>query len=305
MAVIEANALSKRYGESTVLDSIDLQVEEGEIFGFLGPNGAGKSTFIDILLDFRRPTSGQLSVLGHDSQRESKIVRQRSGILPDGYELYSRLPGRQHIEFAATVAGVDSRPDRVLARVGLEGDGDQPVGSYSKGMCQRLALGMVLASDPDLLILDEPASGLDPNGIQQLQEIVREEADRGTTVFFSSHLLEQVEAVCDRVGILNDGELLAVDAIDALQEAIGGSSELLLTVDDQPIESSLRSLEELDGITDVDADGTTIRLSCSDPAVKSKAITQTSSAGLTVTDVDVQRRSLEELFSEYTEAGDR
>ncbi|MEF8827361.1 MAG: ABC transporter ATP-binding protein, partial [Halapricum sp.] len=214
MAAIEVNGVTKRFGDVTALQNLDLTVEEGEVFGFLGPNGAGKSTTIDILLDHVRPTAGSARVFGHDAQAESVPVRERTGVLPEGYGTLGRMTGRNHVEFAFEAKNADGDPDAVLDRVGIAGAADRRAEDYSKGMKQRLMLGMALAGDPDLLILDEPTTGLDPNGARRIRQIVQAEADRGATVFFSSHILEQVEAVCDRVGILNQGHLVAVDTID-------------------------------------------------------------------------------------------
>jgi len=175
------------------------------VYGFLGPNGAGKSTTIDMVLDLVRPTEGTVRVLEQDATTDGVAIRKRTGVLPDGFAVYDRLTGRQHVEFAVRSKEADDDPDALLDRVGLLDDADRKAGGYSKGMRQRLALAMALAGDPDLLILDEPSSGLDPAGAKEMREIVRAEADRGATVFFSSHILEQVEAVCDRVGILREG----------------------------------------------------------------------------------------------------
>ncbi len=223
MTAIETSGLTKRYGggildrdgPTVAVDDLDLTVADGEVYGFLGPNGAGKSTTIDLLLDYVRPTAGSASVLGHDVREERERIRRRVGVLPDGVSLYDRLTGRRHLEFAVEWTGSDDDPDALAARVGLAADATgRRVGGYSKGMRQRLALAMALVGGPDLLILDEPTSGLDPNGIRLVREVVREASERGTTVFFSSHDLTQVEAVCDRVGIVDDGSLVAVDAVD-------------------------------------------------------------------------------------------
>jgi ABC-2 type transport system ATP-binding protein len=197
MTAIETQGLTKRYGSGDdavlAVDGLDLTVEEGEVFGFLGPNGAGKSTTIDMLLDYGRPTSGTATVLGLDAQDDSEQLRERIGVLPEGYGLYDRLTGRRHLEFAVEWQDADDDPDEILDRVGLDDDdAARPVGDYSKGMQQRLGLGMALVGQPDLLILDEPSSGLDPIGIREMRDIVRAEADRGATVFFSSHIMSEV-----------------------------------------------------------------------------------------------------------------
>ena len=307
MAAIRTSGLTKRYGGGllggravTAVDDLDLVVEEGEVFGFLGPNGAGKSTTIDALLDYGRPTEGTVEVLGHDVQAEPEAVRARTGVLPEGYGLYDRLTARRHLEFAAEWQGVDDDVDALLERVGLDADdATRPVGDYSKGMQQRLALAMALVGDPDLLILDEPSSGLDPNGIRLLREIVRAEADRGATVFFSSHILGQVEAVCDRVGILADGELVAVDTVDGLREAAGASSTLELTMGEPPSPDLVAG----EGVTDVTVRGNRLRVTCTDSRAKARVVADLHDRDRDVVDVGSESASLEELFAVYTNGG--
>ncbi|MFC7142089.1 ATP-binding cassette domain-containing protein [Halosimplex aquaticum] len=301
MAAIETTALTKEYGDVRAVDGLSLTVEEGEIFGFLGPNGAGKSTTINVLLDYVRPTSGDVSVLGIDPRERPEEVRARLGVLPEGYALYDRLSARQHVRFAAQMEGVDVDPETVLDRVGLDAaDADRAVGGFSKGMTQRLAFAMALVGEPDLLILDEPSSGLDPNGAREMRELVRAERDRGATVFFSSHVMEQVEAVCDRVGIMNDGDLVAVDTVEGLRDRLGSGSTLVVTVDAVPDTSGVQAI---DGVTDVTVRGDVLRVSCTDPGVKADVIERVSAAGATVRDIDVEEASLEDLFTEYTNAG--
>jgi ABC-2 type transport system ATP-binding protein len=302
MTAIETSGLTKRYGESVLaVDSLDLTVEEGEVFGFLGPNGAGKSTTIDMLLDYVRPTSGTATVLGYDAQAETKAIHRRVGILPDGYGLYDRLSGRKHLEFAIDLKGVEDDPDEILDRVGLEHEAaERRVGGYSKGMTQRLALGIALVGDPDLLVLDEPSSGLDPNGVREVRTIAREHAERGGTVFFSSHILSQVETVCDRVGILNRGRLVAVDTIEGLRESLGTGSTIELTVGEVPGDLSL---EGIAGVTTVTIDGRTVRATCAEPEAKVAVVEQLQAAGAAILDIRTSESSLEDLFAAYTGTG--
>jgi len=250
MAAIETRGLTKRFGDVVAVSDLDLVVEEGEIFGFLGPNGAGKSTTIDILLDFIRPTSGTVTVLGHDAQSEGRAVRQRTGVLPDAYHVYDRLTGRQHVEFALEMKGVEEDPVALLDRVNVADAADRKAGGYSKGMRQRLILAMALVGDPDLLVLDEPSTGLDPNGAREMREIIREENARGATVFFSSHILGQVEAVCDRVAILDRGEIVTVDSIENLRERAGGTATVTLTVANHD-ERAIERLRAVNGVVSV------------------------------------------------------
>ncbi|PSQ17561.1 ABC transporter ATP-binding protein [Halobacteriales archaeon QS_8_69_26] len=320
MSVIETNGVTKRYGsgEGAVLavNDLDLTVEEGEVFGFLGPNGAGKSTTIDVLLGFATPTDGSAEVLGHDAVTESEAVRERVGVLPEGYGLYDRLTGRRHLELAAEWTDAAADPVAMLDRVGLDADdADRVVGDYSKGMTQRLALAMALVGDPDLLILDEPSSGLDPNGIRLMREIVREEAEDGTAVFFSSHVLGQVEAVCDRVGILHDGRLVAVDTVDGLREAVGAGSTLKLRLADDPGAAEdgpgeapgIDAVGDLEGVEGIDAVGREdglLTVSCSDPRAKARAVSMLADAGIEILDVTSEEASLESVFAAYTTGGE-
>ena len=211
MVAIRTDGLTKRFGDVVAVDAIDLTIQEGEVFGFLGPNGAGKSTTINLLLDFIRPTDGSVEVLGMDAQQNPAAIRRRVGVLPDGYGFDDPLTGREYLAWAIRNKSADDDPDELLSLVGLTDDASRLAGEYSKGMQQRLAFAIALVGDPDLLILDEPSTGLDPNGIQQLRSVVRKRAENGTTVFFSSHILSEVEAVCDRVGVMNAGELVATD----------------------------------------------------------------------------------------------
>ncbi|WP_227375288.1 ATP-binding cassette domain-containing protein [Haladaptatus halobius] len=159
MPAIELDGVTKRFG-----NVVALRVEEGEVFGFLGPNGAGKSTTIDILLDYVRPTTGTARVFGRDAQRETRAVHERVGVLPDAYHAYDHLTARQHVAFVVESRGADDDPDELLHRVGILDAADRRVEGFSKGMRQRFVLGMALVGDPDLLVLDEPTTGLDPNG---------------------------------------------------------------------------------------------------------------------------------------------
>ncbi|MFC4246223.1 ATP-binding cassette domain-containing protein [Natribaculum luteum] len=297
MTAIETHDLTKRYGDVVALDGIDLSIREGEVFGFLGPNGAGKTTTIDLLLDFIRPTAGSATVLGYDAQVEADAVRERVGVLPDGFDLWERSSGYRHLEFAIESKGGDEDPDGLLERVGLEQeDARRHVGDYSKGMKQRLAMAMTLVGDPDLLILDEPSTGLDPHGIRTMQELVRERAADGTTVFFSSHILSQVSAVCDRVGILDEGELVTVDTIEGLRETAGAGSRLVVRVADEPTVD----LEGIEGVTDVAFGDGSVTATYVEPAAKATVVHRLVENGVDVLDFEIREPTLEDLFEAYT-----
>jgi ABC-2 type transport system ATP-binding protein len=302
MTAIDVSGVSKQYGNVTALDRVNLRVDRGEVFGFLGPNGAGKTTLIKIFLDFARPTAGQVKIFGHDCQVEGARARQQMGVLPEGYAPYDRLTGRQHVEFAVDSKDASDDPSTLLDRVGLRGAADRETGGYSKGMTQRLVLAMALAGEPDLLVLDEPTTGLDPTGAKQMRQILREEADRGATVFFSSHILGQVEAVCDRVGILNQGELVAVDTIEGLRESIGGGTQLTVDVDRIP-EGVISQVQQIDGVEEAWPDHETgqIAVNCSNDA-KMDVVIALDDAGVEVLNFRTEQASLEQMFVAYTES---
>ena len=302
MTAIELNGVTKRFGDVTALKEVDLTVEEGEVFGFLGPNGAGKSTTINILLDFVRPTEGSATVLGHDTREASKAIRDRTGVLPEGYDVYERLTGLEHLEFVIEAKDADDDPMTLLDRVGLDADdAARAAGGYSKGMTQRLVLAMALVDQPDLLVLDEPSTGLDPNGARMMRELVREESERGATVFFSSHILGQVEAVCDTVGILQGGELIAKDAVDDLRARTEGGTTLHVTLADGNAAAAVAAVEGLDAVSAVAAEDSTLTINCEGDA-KMAILNAIEQSGAEVADFETTEASLEDLFATYTEA---
>ena len=209
--------LTKSYGPVLALDGLQLTVEQGDIFGFLGPNGAGKTTTIRLLLDFIRPSSGRAAVLGHDTQRESLAVRRRVGYLAGDVSLYESMTGEGLLSLLDDLRGggclqharqLADRLDLALHR---------KIGEHSSGMRQKLALVAALMPQPELLVLDEPTKGLDPLVQQELYTILREEQKRGCTVFLSSHNLPEVEKVCNRVGIVRKGKLVAVEEVETIK----------------------------------------------------------------------------------------
>ncbi len=293
---IEVTDLTKEFGGVTAVDGLDLTVESGEVFGFLGPNGAGKSTTINVLLDLVRPTTGRASMLGLDVRADREQLHHRIGVVPENYGLYDRLSGRRHVELAIDCKNATDDPDALLDRVGLSPSAARrPAGEYSTGMAQRLALAVALVGEPDLLILDEPTGGLDPNGTRELRELILAENDRGTTVFFSSHILEQVEAVADRVGILDGGQLVAVDTIEQLRRQLDGGARVTLEVTQKP----QRGLTDLPNVRNVEVRNGAVEGTCLEPTAKLEfidAVRETT----TVTDVRIEASSLEELFASYT-----
>ncbi len=298
MSVIEIANLTKRFGTVTALDDLSFEVREGEVFGFLGPNGAGKSTTINILLGFTRASAGSARVFGCDAETESKQIRFRTGSLLEGYGVYDRLTAREHVQRAANAKGVVVDPDAILDRVGIPDAADRRAGGFSKGMAQRMAIGMALVGEPDLLVLDEPSTGLDPNGTRELRGIIREENRRGATVFFSSHLIDQVEAVCDRVGILKDGEMVTEGDVDDLRARLD-ASVLTVSVESTP-ESLLGDVRAIAGVEEVSATDRQVVVTARGGVPKLRAIERIERADVGFTDFTTTDPSLEDIFEEAT-----
>ncbi|WP_459194932.1 ABC transporter ATP-binding protein [Halosimplex sp. J119] len=300
MSAIEIEHVSKRFGDVTAVEDLSLSVEQGEVFGFLGPNGAGKSTTINVLLGFLTPTAGSVRVLGSDVTANPRDVRRRVGLLPEGFDGVPNLTAREHVEIAVETKGTDDDPDALLDRVGLDpDDARRPADDYSTGMHQRMGLAVALVGDPDLIVLDEPSAGLDPNGVQLVRDIVREETERGATVFFSSHILDEVERVADRVGILHDGRLAAVNSVENLRDELGMGAVVEATVEGTP---EIEQVAAVDGVTDVTAEDSVVRVGCATPRAKMPALRRIERS-TTITDITIEDASLEDLFDAYT-AGD-
>ncbi|WP_049921464.1 ABC transporter ATP-binding protein [Halopiger djelfimassiliensis] len=220
MAAIELEALTKTYGEVVANDGVTVDVERGEIFGYLGPNGAGKTTTIRTLLGFLSPTAGTARLLGHDVTDERALLdaKRRLGYLPDNPAFDETVTGREVLELHASIKG-DERSEALLER--FDPPLDREVRDYSHGNVRKLGLVLAFMHDPDLAILDEPTSGLDPLMQQRFAEFLRAERDRGVTVFFSSHVLSEVRRLCDRVGIIRNGRLVAVEPVESLLDRSG------------------------------------------------------------------------------------
>ena len=212
---VHAVGLTKRYGDRTVVDRLDLSVARGEVFGLLGPNGAGKTTTILMLLGLTERDAGSVEVVGLDPAVDPIGVKRRIGYLPDDVGFYESLTGRQNLRYTARLNGLrgaeaDERIAALLRQVGLQPAADQPAGTYSRGMRQRLGIADALIADPDVVILDEPTIAIDPRGVEEMLALISDLArDRGAAVLLSSHLLDQVEQLCDRVAIFVSGTVRA------------------------------------------------------------------------------------------------
>jgi ABC-2 type transport system ATP-binding protein len=229
--LIEVRNLVKKFGEKAAVDDVSLDVFGGEIFGFLGPNGAGKTTTIKAIVGLLRPTSGSVRVAGHDVQLDPIPAKAASGYVPDEPNLYAKLTARELLQFVGDLYGVEAaqvarRSDELLRLFDLTAAADDTVDSYSHGMRQKASLAAALVHDPRVLVLDEPTVGLDPKSARLIKDILRQLADRGAAVFLSTHILEIAERMCDRIGIINQGRLIAAGTMDELRAVGQGQSRL-------------------------------------------------------------------------------
>src|SRR5690606_953307 len=224
-AVIEARGLTKRYGRITAVDGIDLEIRRGEVFGLLGPNGSGKTTTILMLLGLTDVSAGTVRVLGLDPAREPLAVKRRVGYMPDTVGFYDHLSARANLRYTGRLAGIDravldERIDGALAQVGLRDTADRRVGAFSAGMRRRLGLADILIKEPEIAILDEPTNDLDPTATREFLDLILELKRRDITVLLSSHLLERVQAVCDRVALFHRGRIALEGTVAALAQQV-------------------------------------------------------------------------------------
>ena len=259
-AIIQIEKLTKSYGAHRGITDIDLEVNEGEAFGFLGPNGAGKTTTIRTLLDHIRPTSGRALVFGIQTNVDPVAIHRRVGYLPGEFALYDKLTGGQTIEYFANLRGGVDAPYQADLVKRLDVDTSRKFKEYSKGNKQKIGLIVALQHRPDLLILDEPTSGLDPLVQQTFYEVIREAKAEGRTIFLSSHILSEVERTCDRVAIIRDGRLVQVDRVEGLRDLSHHQVELRFA-GDVPV----GAFAALAGVSDVTTEGNLLRMRVSGP----------------------------------------
>ena len=236
--VIETHELTKRYGQQVAVNRLNLQVQRGEIFGFLGPNGAGKTTTFLMLLGLSEPTTGTARVCGCDPTRDPLQVKRVVGYLPENVGFYDDMTAIQNLQYVARLNGIQDgglarKIEEVLDRVGLLAESKKRVGAYSRGMRQRLGIAEVLLKNPQVVFLDEPTLGLDPDGTLRMLEMIRGlSREQGITVFFSSHQLDQVQRICDRVGIMLQGNLVGVGPMDELAKQKLGVHQAQYTLEE-------------------------------------------------------------------------
>ena len=295
--VVGTDRLTKRYGDRLAVDSVDLTVHRGQVYGFLGPNGAGKTTTLRMLLGLVRPTSGTATVLGEPAGSPAALAR--TGSMIEGPAFYPYLSGCDNLRVVARLAGVPAdRIDPALATVDLADRGGDRFSAYSLGMKQRLGVAAALLKDPELLILDEPTNGLDPGGMAEMRDFIRSLGEGGRTVVLSSHLMGEVEQVADRVGVIRDGALVAEGTVEELRGRAG------LKVRAEPLAEAaqlIAALADVDEVTDVDGLLDVTVDTSRAPAINRLLV----EAGIAVSELYAHKPSLEHVFLELTTSGEQ
>jgi len=305
---VETQDLTKRYDGVTVVDRLNLHVMENEVFGLLGPNGAGKTTTILMLLGLTEPASGNARVFGFNPTREPLKVKRLVGYLPEKVGFYDNLTARENLRFIAELNNVgyaeaNSRIDEVIKMVGLDDKENLTVGKYSRGMKQRLGVADVLVKKPKLVFFDEPTAGLDPEGINQLLDLIANLPQMGTTVVLSSHQLYQVQRVCHNIGILSKGKMVIEGSIDKLgREALAGGHYMIEVETVQPSPQLMETIKGINGVRSVEASDNILLVNTDSDmrAEIAKAVVQND---FPLIQVKVQEFSLDNIYMKYFREG--
>ncbi|GIV78087.1 ABC transporter ATP-binding protein [Litorilinea aerophila] len=301
--VLRTRGLTKHYGSFVAVDNLDLTIRRGEVFGLLGPNGSGKTTTILMLLGLTDPTAGTVEVLGFDPQRHPLSVKARVGYLPDQVGFYDNLTGRENLTYIAKLNGIPRaeayrRIDEALDRMGLAEAADRPVSTYSRGMRQRLGVAELLLKHPQIIIMDEPTLGLDPEAARLFLRIIRDLRDEGITILLSSHLLYQVQEVCDRVGLFSRGRMVLEGTVQSLaQRVLGGAYRVHLEAQ-SPNGAVADALGRLPDVVAVRQEGDRYILEARRD-LRAEAARAVVEAGGRLLSLDVEAPSLDEIYARY------
>jgi ABC-2 type transport system ATP-binding protein len=302
-SVLETYDLTKRYGSFTAVDKLNLVVRQGEVFGLLGPNGAGKTTTILMLLGLTEPTEGSVRVLGMDPVRQPLSVKAQAGYLPDQIGFYDNMTARENLVYTARLNGLRGkeardRIDDALERMGMGGAADKRVGAFSRGMRQRLGLAEILLKRPQLIIMDEPTLGLDPEAARGFLETIRGLKASGSTILLSSHLLHQVQAVCDRVGLFHRGQMVLEGAVPALAtQVLGGAYRVQLEA--EGLSALEEMLQRLPGVTRVQRAGERAYQLEAQADVRAETAQTVVENGGRLLSLNVELPSLDEIYARY------
>jgi ABC-2 type transport system ATP-binding protein len=304
-AVIEAAGLTKRYGRHIAVDHLDLAIEEGEVFGLLGPNGAGKTTTILMIMGLTDVSAGTVHVLGLDPARRPLAVKRHIGYMPDQVGFYDTLTARENLSYTGRLAGldratIDRRIEETLARVGLAEVARHKVRTFSRGMRQRLGLADALLKSPKIVILDEPTSGLDPQATQEFLELIRDLKQDGITVLLSSHMLERVQVICDRVALFNAGRMALCGTVTELgRQVLGGGHHILVEARGRAIGEMLAAIPGIVQVRpDVGADRYVLE---AEADLRTAVAARIAQGGGELLSLGIRQASLESVYARYFE----
>ena len=298
---IDVKGLIKKYNDVMAVNNVSFTVKKGEIFGFLGPNGAGKTTTIKSILNLIQTQAGEIKINGIDIKKNGKSAKKNIGYLPEKVAFYDNLTAMQNMNFYAEMKNIPKNEcTNLIKEMGLEDAINKKVGKFSKGMQQRLGMARAMLGSPAILILDEPSGGLDPRGVILIRNKIKEMKDKGATIFISSHILSEIQEVCDRVGIINKGIIVAEDSVDNLRNKLNLRPKLIIELE-KISDSMIKSVKEVEGVEKIEVIGVMLHISCMQKA-KSKIILALEKAGGNIINIQTKEPSLEEVFMKYTEA---
>jgi len=302
--VIHTENLSKNYDGVKAVKNLNLRIKEREIYGFLGPNGAGKTTTILMLMGILKPTEGQIYLFGEELAKNFLTIKKRIGVVSEKQYLYKEMTAGEYLDFFADFYGIKSkkkRIDELLKAVNLLEVKNRRLGAFSRGMQQKLGFARALLHEPDLLILDEPVSGLDPTGIKQIRDLVKEQNKKGKTVFISSHLLSEVERLCERVAIINEGRLLAEDKMENIKRKLTDVVELEVEVSEVKKEI-MDALASFDFVKELKRDKNILSIKVkTDKDYRAEISGAISQQGGVVLGIKIKEMSLEDAFITITQ----
>ena len=299
-ATIEVKNLTKSYNHFTAVNNVSFSVTKGEIFGFLGPNGAGKTTTIKSMLDLIHADTGTISINGFDIQSQGKEAKKYIGYMPEKVAFYDNLTALQNLCFYAEIKHASKEECiSLIEEFGLGDTGKKKVGKFSKGMVQRLGMARAILGNPPILILDEPSGGLDPRGVVLIRDKILEMKKKGSTIFVSSHILSEIQEICDRVGIINKGVLVAQDTVEGLSKKLNLKPQIIVTVDSMSAKIE-NAVKKLSGVSSVKIQGNMLEIVC-DGAMKATVILAITNAGGNIQNLQTKEPSLEDVFMRYTE----
>ncbi len=302
--VIETRELVKKYGNFVAVDKLNLSINEGEVFGFLGPNGAGKTTTLLMLLGLTEPTAGTATICGYDSTREAIKVKRIAGYLPEKVGFYDDLTAAENLDYTASLNGLSRQAaskkiQELLNVVGLSDMVEKKVGTFSHGMKQRLGIAEVMIKEPRVALFDEPTAGIDPEGIEQVLELIQAMAKQKVTVMLSSHQLHHVQKICTRVGIISKGCLVAQGSIDELgREKLAGGKVRIEVQVAEPSGKLVKLVEKVKGVTGVETRGDLLLISC-EKDLRRQIAKAAAECDSLIVQMKMEEYGLDEIYMKY------